>query len=247
MLVFVIPLKSKEVCQSWQRVSKLLERTLKSVCNQTSPEFQVIVVCHQQPDIQFTHPNITYIEMDYPIPHHKNRIVKGLTDKGRKVLKGLVYAKKFNPSHTMLVDADDCVSKNLAAFVNRNLNANGWYFNKGYKYLDGDEFVYIKRSRFYTLSGTANIINYKLLDLPENPEYNRGYGYYKLHLNHQKVKSVMKEKGFTLQPLPFIGSIYILGTGDNMSGNEDILRFNWFNRKRLTKEMREEFSLHNLN
>lgn len=246
MLVFVIPLKSKEVSKSWSQVCKLLERTLKSVCNQTSDDFQVVVVGHQKPDIHFVNPHITYLEMDYPIPQHKNRIVKGLTDKGRKVLKGLVYAHKFNPSHTMLVDADDCVSSNLATLVNKNPHANGWYFNQGYKYLDGGEFVYVKRSKFYTLSGTANIINYQLLDLPEEPEYNRGYGYYKVHLDHQKVKSVMKEKGFALQPLPFIGSVYILGTGDNMSGNEDILRFNWFNRKRLTTKMRAEFSLYNL-
>jgi hypothetical protein len=246
MLVFVIPLKSPEVSKSWERVSKLLERTLKSVCHQTSSEFRVIVVCHQKPEIEFTHPYLTYIEVDFPLPKHKNRIVRGLTDKGRKVLKGLMYGSKFNPSHAMLVDSDDCVSKRLAEFVKKNSEANGWYLNKGYKYLEGDKFIYIKRNKFYTLSGTANIVKYQLLDLPQEPEYNHGYGYYKFYLDHQKVKDTLLKKGFPLKPLPFAGSIYILATGDNMSGNEDNLLFNWFNRKHLNPKITKEFYLYNL-
>ncbi|MGK7928593.1 MAG: glycosyltransferase family 2 protein [Spirulina sp.] len=246
MLVFVIPLKSRKICQSWERTSQLLERTVRSVCNQTIPNFRAIVVCNEKPDIEFQHPHLTFIEVDFPEPKETNRIAKGLTDKGRKVLTGLTYAKQFNPTYAMSVDSDDCISNRLGKWTEQHPTENGWYINRGYKYREGDRYIYIKRNKFYTLSGTANIIRFDLLDLPENPEYNRGYGYYKFHLDHQKVKRFMLEKGKPIKPLPFPGSIYILGTGDNMSGNEDNLFFNFLTRKTITPEIRQEFTLYNI-
>ncbi|MGY6529033.1 MAG: glycosyltransferase family A protein [Cyanobacterium sp.] len=247
MLVFIVPLKSEKVCKSWDRVSQLLERTLKSICNQTSSHFKVLVVCHEKPIITFSHPDVEYIPMTYDIPEHPNRIVKGLTDKGRKVLRGIVEAKKFNPTHVMFVDADDCVSSKLASFVEKHPSCNGWYFSNGYKYLEGEPYIYIKRGKFYTLSGTANILKYDILDIPDNPEYNRGYGYYKFYLDHQKIPDKMKTKNLPLKALPFIGAIYTLGAGENMSGNEDILKFNWLNRRKLTDKVRSDFTLFPLN
>ena len=56
MLVFLIPIKSYKIANSWIELSKMIERCLGSVCNQTSLEFKVIVVCHERPDINFYHP-----------------------------------------------------------------------------------------------------------------------------------------------------------------------------------------------
>ncbi|NEO20625.1 MULTISPECIES: glycosyltransferase family A protein [unclassified Moorena] len=246
MLVFVIPLKSRNVSKSWEHVSKLFERCIKSVCNQTSSEFRVIVVCNEKPEITFSHPHIIYLEVDYPTPKEKNPIAIGLTDKGRKVLTGLTYARRFDPTHAMNVDADDCVSKQLAEFVRQNPQGNGWFINRGYKYRDGEDCLYLKRKQFYRMSGTANIIRWDLLELPEKPEYNRGYGYYKFYIDHEKVKNILANKGTPLKPLPFSGSVYILGTGENISANEDRLSFNIFNRKALSKSICDEFGLYKL-
>lgn len=71
MLVFIIPVKSKKIANSWERVSKLVERCLKSACNQTSPIFRAVVVCNEKPDIQFQHPHIHYVEVDFPPPIYK--------------------------------------------------------------------------------------------------------------------------------------------------------------------------------
>lgn len=245
MLVFVIPLKSSQVSKSWERVCKLLERTVRSTCNQTSSNFQVIVVCHEKPKIDFSHPNLSYIEVDFPTPKENSPIAKGLTDKGRKVLAGLIYARQFNPLYAMSVDSDDCVSKRLAEFIEQSRPYNGWFIDRGYKYQEDSQYIYLKRRNFYRMSGTANIIKYDLLELPENPEYNRGYGYYKFYLDHQRVRDRMKQKNKPLKSLPFAGSVYILGT-ENMSGNERNLSFNFLNRRLLTQAIREEFSLYSL-
>lgn len=245
MLVFVIPLKSPQVSNNWQRVSQLFERCVKSACHQTSENFRVVAVCHEKPIMEFEHPHFSCLEVDFPLPKEKNRIARGLTDKGRKIVAGLTYARQFNPTHAMSVDADDCVSKYLAEFVGKYPQENGWFLHRGYKYQEGSQFIYLKRRNFYRMAGTANIIRYDLLDLPEVPEYNRGYGYYKFHVDHQKVKDFMWQKGAPIKPLPFAASVYTLGA-ENMSGNLGNLSFSIFDRQRLTPKIREEFNLYHL-
>lgn len=246
MLVFIVPLKSKEVSKSWNRVTNLFERTVRSICNQTSSNFRVVVVCHQRPDIEFHHPHVTYLEVDFLPPKEVDAFSRGHTDKGRKILKGLSYAEKFAPSHTMAVDADDCISKHLAEFVNQYPDCNGWVINKGYKYQDGSNFIYIKRRNFYKLCGTCNIIRYDLNQLPENPEYNRGYGYYKFYVDHEKVRETLAKQGNPLKLLPFPGTIYILETGEHLFYGSVKVSFSFFNRKVLNPSIREEFCLYPL-
>ncbi len=246
MLVFVVPLKSPQASKSWELVTKLFARCVSSICNQTSPNYRVIVVCNERPRLEFYHPHIKYIEVDFPLANEPDYISRGHTDKGRKILKGLIQAQEFSPSHTMAVDADDCVSKYLAEFVNKNPNCNGWFVNKGYKYQDGSDFIYIKRKEFYRMCGSCNIIRYNLNQLPEIPEYNRGYGYYKFYIDHEKVREKLAEQGNPLKPLPFSGAVYIVATGENLYYGTTTLTFNIFNRKWLNPSIREEFSLYPL-
>jgi hypothetical protein len=182
MLAFIIPLKSAQVSKDWDKTSALFERFLRSVCNQTSSSFKVIVVCNEMPEINFEHENVNYLTVDFlPPMKEKNPLIRARTDKGRRVLRGVVYAQQFFPTHIMIVDADDCVSNRLAAFVKSNSNDNGWYLESGWKYREGNHHIFIKRRRFFTMSGTSNIVNVKHLHLPDLPEYNRGYGYYKFY------------------------------------------------------------------
>lgn len=246
MLVFIVPLKSRKVSQSWEQVCNLFERSIKSICNQTSPDFRVIVVCNEKPEITFTHPHITYLEVDFP--HHKESspIVIGDTDKGRKILAGLTYARQLAPSHTMFVDADDCVSKHLAEFVNQHSNSNGWFINKGYKYREGSNFIFVRSNNFYHVSGTCNIIKYELNELPETPEYNRGCGYYKPYIVHRRISSILAQRGTPIEPLPFAGAVYIVENGENLSAHKYKPTFNLLNCRPLTKAIKDEFSLYKL-
>ncbi|MBH8565159.1 glycosyltransferase family 2 protein [Nostoc sp. CENA67] len=246
MLVFVIPLKSPQASNSWEHVSKLFERSIKSVCNQTSTDFHAVVVCNEKPKIEFTHPNITYITVDFPSANEKFLINQRHTDKGRKLLKGLIYAQEFSPTHTMAVDADDCVSKNLAAFIKQYPHHHGWFINKGYKYQEGSKHIYRKRSNFYKMCGTCNILRYDLNNFPEKAEYNRGYGYYKYYIDHGKVKDTLAKQGQPIKPLPFAGAVYILETGEHLFYDSTRLGFSIFNRQLLNESIREEFGLYNL-
>ncbi len=117
MLTFVVPVKSKRVTSDWLRFCKLFERTLISICNQTDTNFKVIAVCHEIPEIDFTHKNLHFIQADFepPLPRateskeslNKHREI----DKGDKIKLGVAYAQvNFNTDYVMTVDSDDFIS-----------------------------------------------------------------------------------------------------------------------------------------
>jgi len=254
MLVFVIPLMSPKVAKSWEHACKLLERTVKSVCNQTSSNFRVVVVCNEKPNIEFNHDHLTYLEVDLPLPE---LTIKGKTlDRGYKVLKGLIWAGELAPSHVMAVDADDCVSKYLAEFVEQNNQSDGWFIKKGYVYQDGKSIVYFRKN-FYKICGTCNIVNYKLYDLCETSESSSENFIWHYHGGHKYILQHLTEKGSNIKPLPFIGATYIVENGENYY-NDNFNRLmrpqqmisyikSLKNYRPLTNSIRKEFGLYNIN
>ncbi len=263
MLVFIIPIKSAKVSSSWELVSNLFERTIKSVCNQTVSDFRVIVVCHERPNIEFEHPNITYIEVDFPIPtwddntNHASRE----QDKQKKIFTGLINVSQFNPTHVMFVDADDCVSKNLAEFVSQNSQCNGWFMGRGYEYRDESKSILLRRKKFHLKCGTSFIIKYDLIVPNQNTQIDdidRNFLY------HQRIVKILSKKGSPLELLPFEGAVYLTENGTNYTNQKDlhlealnsnvekflfyIRRYGKFLFSRpLTNSIRKEFGIYNIN
>ena len=104
--------------------------------------------------------------------------------------------------------------------------------------------IYIKRQNYYRMCGTCNIIRYELNKLPEIPEYNRGYGYYKYYIDHEKVREILAKEGTPMNPLPFAGAVYIIETGENLYYEQGKLRFSILNRKLLSQSICNEFGLY---
>lgn len=213
MLAFIIPLKSSQVSGSWELVCKLFERTLKSVCNQTLSNYHVIVVCHEKPEINFNSSQITYIQVDFPLPSEKYADKE--KDKMLKMQAGLLHAKAMNASHVMFVDADDCVSKRLAEFVSQHPKENGWFFGKGYDYQEDLRLLRTRNKNLHLRTNTSHIIKIDLLE-PEmklHPdEVKRG----DCVLYHIDTADILTKKGTPLKLLPFRGVIYITDNGENM-------------------------------
>jgi len=251
MLVFIIPLQSKMVSKSWETVSHLFEKCVQSILRQTCSDFQVLVVCHEKPETTVQHPNLNYIEVDFPRPDLTSGspidvLNRKRTDRGRKQLRGLVAAQQFDPSHTMLLDADDLVSNRLASLVRQNPEANGWVITDGYLYTYGSHWIYKKSRNFYKMCGSCNIIRNDLNDIPEKPEYNRGYGYYKFYIDHWKVSEILATKGFPLEHLPYPGAVYITQTGENTYFNSSRLYkgvARYLNYRWVGHKLKEEFNL----
>jgi hypothetical protein len=205
VLVFVVPLKSRRLAKSWESVARLCERTLKSICAQTSPAFKAIVVCHENPDIEFQHPAVSYVSVDFPLPVFDDQ--SGLNrDQCRKIAAGFIAAREFRPTHVMAVDADDCISNKLAGWIERNPQSPGWFFDSGYIYRDGSRRIYRKRGDFYHWCGTSNIVRYDLLPLPDRGEIARLNVF---SFRHFAIKETLAKQGAALAPLPFPGAVYV--------------------------------------
>jgi hypothetical protein len=218
MLAFIIALKSKTISNSWTLVSDLLERTLRSACNQTSQNFVVVVVCNEKPDVQFEHPKIHYVMVDFIPPAisiegeiskgyenvHSQDVANKTADKVKKCLRGIEYAQQFSPTHLMMTDADDCVSNRLAETVAKDSACDGWVLRKGYMYREGSRFLVVNRRRFNHVCATSVIIKNGLESLlfQTNP-----YFY---------LASFETLAGADLKSLPFSGAVYSMLNGENM-------------------------------
>ncbi|MDF5707227.1 MAG: glycosyltransferase family A protein [Nostoc sp. S4] len=263
MLVFIIPIKSPKVATSWIELSKMFERCLRSVCNQTSSKFHVIVVCHEIPKINFHHPQVQYIQVDFPIPG--SNYSEKMADKTKKLAVGLLAAQSLQPTHIMPVDGDDCISKKLVSFVAQNPKSNGWYIDKGYEYEEGSSNIIVRKQKFYKLCGTCNLINYRLFSLPEKVPSNEPLtGHDNFLSGHPLAKKDLAARGTPIEPLPFPGAIYVRDKiGESTSLQEPLyakLKRNHkevfrdikkpliaqLNKQKLTEEICDEFQLYPL-
>jgi hypothetical protein len=246
MLTFIMPLKSPEVCRDWAFVSRLAERSLKSVCQQTSGPFQLLLVCNQRPQGGFSHPSLTIIEEDFPVPGRTNE--ERMADKSRKIWRGLVAARANTPGHVMFVDADDCVSRRLAGFVAEHPDAHGWVFTHGYLRDQGSRWV-LRKGDFHLLCGTSHILRCEPGDLPKSVEEKESEYWIGCH-GHPEMAAFMRERGTPLAPLPFLGAIYNTATNESYSGmalrnwhSRRILLYKMLNYRPLTRSIREEYGL----
>jgi hypothetical protein len=221
MLTFIVPIKSKKIASDWSKVSKLAERTLKSICNQNNNSFRVLVVCHEFPDINYKNDKIEYIQVQFDPPtlidnmsstdvfYSENTNLK-LVEKD-KCNKLLAAYERVNPTETdyiMVVDADDCISNDIVSFVEKEKSkqGTGWYIYKGYYYREGTNYMIVNRKSFNGMCGSSIIIRNDLFKqlLTNDPFFN---------YEHQKIKL---SNGNMLMPLPLKGAMYSMGNGENV-------------------------------
>jgi hypothetical protein len=249
MLIFVIALQSPRASRDWGLVSRLWERTLRSICAQTGADFRVFLVCNERPQIGFAHPAVTVIERDFPLPGPST--AERMQDKWLKLKHGLVAARSLAPAHVLLMDADDCVHRGLAAFCAAHPGEMGWRFDIGYVRDEGSRWLFLRRN-FDTYCGTSAIVRVEPSELPAAVEEVID-PYFILTHGHGTIGEYLRERGTPLRKLPFIGAIYNTATGENDSGfslrgwrSRKVLLRKLLNSRPLTRTIREEFGLYEL-
>lgn len=256
MLTFVIPLVSRALCRNWEHACLLFERTVRSCCNQTIGDFSVVAVGHDRPRISCDSPKVRFVEVDYAFSLQTADTIEcprwplyeiQQVDKGRKLFRGVEEARRLGSSHVMLLDADDCVSRRLAEFVVGHPAEAGWYVSRGYSYVEGSRWVYVKRFNFQQECGSSHIFALRSLPVPEDPRYDRGFDYYRFVINHAYIVGKMSQRGVPLKCLPLAGAVYTrsgvnLSPGRQFTGRSALRRA--LNSRPLTKRLRREFGLH---
>ena len=246
MLLFLIPLKGRAAAKDWQAVSRLCERTLRSACAQTSPNFQVILSCTDVPEMKFDHPNLTILQREYPAVDTTSKQSQSL-DKIYKLAHATGHARRFAPCHVMVLDADDLVSCQLAEFVDRHPDAPGWRVDQGWLYQEGSGWI-CKHPALSTICGSTFIIRCNEDDLPETTR--KGDLLLTAHIPHTELSEELARRGRPLEPLPFPGTIYAAAHGDNWTEGYFFKRRSWRTHLRrlsrmrpVTPKIREDFGL----
>ena len=213
MLTFIVPVKSRLVASDWDKFSQLLERTLKSICNQTDSNFKVVVVCHEIPEIDLVHDSLHFIHPNFEPPSKENisqkqYFINQRMDKGNKIKLGVDYAiKKFNTDYVMLVDSDDFVSNKVTSFVNNSKNElPGWYVAKGYLSY-GWKNILIVTKKFNWLCGSSIIVK------PDLVQHFFDKGKIGLYFDHRLT---ILHSNIELKRVPFMAAIYNMGNGENI-------------------------------
>src|SRR5690606_1514090 len=101
MLAFVIPLISKQYCRDWNRACTMLSRVIQALYRQTDDRFEIIVVCHDKPDIATdTDSRLHIIEADRPPPE---AYVYKLTTRDQRMKNrcGALTAMSHGATHVM--------------------------------------------------------------------------------------------------------------------------------------------------
>ena len=238
MLYFIVPFKSVKASLSWVDVCGLLQSTLISICQQTSTDFRVIVVCTELPMIDYHHSSIDFLQVETDLT-----VINRRQDKLNKIKAGFEFAKRYNPSHYMVVDSDDLISNKIVEFVSQNIEHEGWIFNHGYVHEVAQNYFYVVRSGFYNHCGTCAILKGHLLEMLFLDK--RGW------FDHE-IKT-FKALKIELPFLPFVGTIYSSQNGQNNYANHPLYKRFWFQAKprfnnlirfkQITPEIKSEFMI----
>lgn len=233
MLAFVTTIRHPLNCHSYERVCRLLDAALKSMCRQTNDDFVVIVVHNRQPEVDIADPRIRYVHVDWPAPSDEAtpRIVWNAftLDKGTKCAIGVAMARQFEPHHVMFVDADDLVHRSLAELSSNHATHPGWYSPQGLIHTAGSRYVHDVPSGFHLKNGSTAVVRVDLIEVPDDLQPSSGQREILDSIGAERVSSMLGQhghwqdltsaRGEQMEALPFPSAIWMIGTGENHSGN----------------------------
>jgi hypothetical protein len=245
-VLFVIPLKAKEVSKDWDCTVALTLRCLMSLRNQVDQEFQTVLVCNSFPYTSESD-DLTIIEENFTVPTSWE---EGHSDKYRKIHRGLIEARKHAPAYIMKLDSDDMVHRDLVGYICKQ-NSELFIIEKGYVYCEGGRKVHATNG-FHHICGSSNVVLCAPEELPSSMEED-SKAFDILRCGHTIVESFYSERGKTAHRIPFRAAVYSSRNGENHSGHNigafagisNLVR-QFFRIRMLTSSVRRSFALENL-
>lgn len=249
MLAFITSLRHPSNAADYGQVEVLLKDTLSSVTNQTCDDWVCIIVGQQKPTFELP-PQVHWVPVDFTPPEPENGPHPGrkafVYDKASKISIGLIAAADYHPDYVMIIDADDYVSRDLAAFVRDNPGRPGWYVDDGWVYSRW-RGAYRETSSFWAKCGSCYIVDWDAYEVPQDldvtasqEDLRKAFGkkFWRIIGAHRDALTYHASQDRYLDPLPFRGAVYVQDTGENHSGTT-MPRL----ARPITEEMREEFGI----
>lgn len=231
MLAFVTPVRHAANSRSFERVGRLLDATVRSVCRQTDDRFHVFVVCNERPPGVRSHSRVTFVEVAFPPPGPGRAddldYASRVQDKATKHAIGVSLAADAGASHVMLIDADDYLHRGLAELANATPEAPGWFSPDGYFHTAGLRYVHAIHGDYHERNGSTSIVRTDLIGVPPlDPECSVedvraavSPDVMRVLAEHGKWGQHLEAQGHAIEPMPFPSSIWEVGHGENSTGN----------------------------
>lgn len=235
MIVYAIPFRSKATTNDWNHCVDCLDRTLTSIFNPLNQApFSCVVACNEIPErLRAKYDKrLKWITLDLPVPCSKIEMYR---DKFWKLTAIGVYIRgllenESNPNagiYVMPVDADDLLHYKIPQWCQDHPNENGFVSQDGYVWIEGKSYFRIY-PQMHTYCGSCNIIKMYREDLPERMPYPETFCHdqkvaailnqkYPLRFDHNIVVDKYQKMGRAFSLLPFRSTVYVRGTGDNIS------------------------------
>ena len=210
-IYFVMPLKSRKVARDWSHVVALFDDTIAAILAQTVQDIQVIVACHERPDSKFKDdPRLHFLPVAYDAP---TSIHEQTQDKQTKIRILLEDVCRRGGGYVVLMDADDLVSRHLAAYIRADNNRRGYSLDLGY-ILNARRKQIRQVSNFSKHCGSCAVFYLEKIDILSAGDNIIGTIATSSHLGYAAAAAKHNRR---LQPVPFPAMIYIRHHGENLS------------------------------
>lgn len=269
MVVFTIALRSPNSTNQWEKVRRDFNNTLHSIFNQTCSDFRVYVGCNEIPRLEQEYDEkLRFVKVDLPIPRTWEEKCR---DRSWKLLACAKQIKvdmselEVNGGGTFVfpVDADDFVNCHIAEYVKKYPEANGFKSKTGYRWIKNKRIMEV--TPYY--GGSMNIMKMYKEDLPDDlPDPSLCFDKetamklterYPIRWYDIEVEKKFLALGKPLKELPFKSTVYVLGTGTNISDGDPsnvakkdrfhpvafLRKVNPFDKRLLTKNIKKEFGI----
>jgi len=220
--VFGIPLIGSHLTDNFDRVCKLLGKTLESCLQQTDSNFMIYVACNEIPDARFV-PSSSKIRYFLTKTLGRSEVdAKPRADVSLKRQSLMKVAVDNHARYYFQFDADDLVSENLVRSVRHASNLNGHIFLTGYLLDSRTGLLYLfpnpqyPNLSFYELCGSSSVISLEHSPDEKIKQQNMNYMERILWPGHHVAKTTFERVGRPAQALDFPACIYRANHGSNL-------------------------------
>ncbi|AFZ44936.1 hypothetical protein PCC7418_2804 [Halothece sp. PCC 7418] len=234
-IVFVIPLISKRKCSNWELRTKLLQGTINSLDNQKSPNFRVIIGCHEIPNISIQNypDNFQFIQLHSdPLKNPE----KNQRDKLLKICNALLTVKDLDFDYCMALDADDRVSYQLVSFLEKQPKTDAWIIDQGYQVNYQNRRVFLC-NHLSQICGSTTILSKEVAGIPQADSVSEFVKCFWQHEGHHTAKAYFNTKHIQYQTIPFPSLQYILHHSLNLEESKLSVASTIQNFKYMTKKI----------
>ena len=234
-LGIIIPLKSKQVSRDWQITGEALQKTLRSLLNQSIGHFTVVVCGHEKPSFldQYEFSNVHYVTADFSAPSlsspaftHSHYVL----DKNRKIVLGLKEFQSKDIQYWYQLDSDDLVHTDFVASLQDLKAESGALIEGGFMYYPKHHRI-LQTDEMTMWCGSTSIIASDLLNLPETVDFETikscPWASW-AHMNMRQYFSGIADRKCKTITDPMV--VYVRGSGDNIS---DRYRDNFLKRTKF--------------